>query len=263
MIRDAYDLAAKIIRSEGFEPENIEVAEVVERLRLAWKPRAVRVVLLAESHVWTAEDEVARTVQLPTEIEPTLDRSFARFVYCLGYGEKTLAPEIPHNSGTWQYWRLFHDTVRKPVVSGVAWGRNPTERVRKKVELLKQLREAGIWLVDASITALYRPSKGPLLKSRSNYKKVLQASWEAHVRDVIADCRGPAVLIVGRGVDDAIGDLVRRVVPEDKVDSIYQPNAHLRRRELWKYRLKLFELCRLHSMVSDRGASEPARQRTF
>ena len=83
MIRDAYDRAAAIV---GSEAESIEIAEEVERLRLAWRPSRVRIVMLAESHVYTSKDEALSRVRQPDGIET----GFVRFVYCLGYGEPSL-----------------------------------------------------------------------------------------------------------------------------------------------------------------------------
>src|SRR5208282_6217319 len=65
MIRDAYERAAKIIAARGQSPESLTVAEEVERLRLAWRPSCVRVVMLAESHVWTFERDTTSRVQQP------------------------------------------------------------------------------------------------------------------------------------------------------------------------------------------------------
>jgi hypothetical protein len=108
MIRDAYDRAAKIIAARGRSPEDFTVAQEVECLRSAWRPSHVRVVMLAESHVWTSEAETKSRVLQPDGIET----GFARFVYCLGYGERSLVvPSVSPNHGTWQYWRLFHDAA--------------------------------------------------------------------------------------------------------------------------------------------------------
>src|SRR5208282_936906 len=102
----AYCRARDIIGRD--RAECLAVAVEVEQLRLAWRPERVQVVVLAESHVWTSRDEIQSRVKQPNGKET----GFARFVYCLGYGEKDLVkPEVPHNSGTPQFWKLFHDTV--------------------------------------------------------------------------------------------------------------------------------------------------------
>jgi hypothetical protein len=84
-LRAAYDRAASLIGPD--RAESFEVALEVERLRLAQRPRDVRVVLLAESHVWTSPEETASRVRQPDGVVT----GFARFVYCLGCGEPSRA----------------------------------------------------------------------------------------------------------------------------------------------------------------------------
>ena len=88
-LRAAYDRAASVIGPNW--AESFEVALEVERLRLGQRPRDVRVVLLAESHVWTSQTETSSRVRQPDGVET----GFARFVYCLGYGEPSLAATGP------------------------------------------------------------------------------------------------------------------------------------------------------------------------
>jgi hypothetical protein len=140
----------------------------------------------------------------PNGIEP----GFARFVYCLGYGEPQLvSPRITQNGGTPQYWRLFHDTVRDPqlmVVGVLDW----RQRVKNKVALLMKMQRAGIWLIDASVTALYR--QGVRLVTGADYRAVPKACWECYIGQVLCGCTPSAVLIVGRGVGSVIEDAVRQ-----------------------------------------------------
>jgi hypothetical protein len=102
----AYGRVRDIIGRE--RAECLDAAVEVERLRLACRPERVRVVVLAESHVWTSPDEIRSRVAQPNGIET----GFARFVYCLGYGEPQLVePTVAPNRGTPQFWKLFHDAV--------------------------------------------------------------------------------------------------------------------------------------------------------
>jgi hypothetical protein len=244
MIRDAYERAAKIIAAKGQSPESLTVAAEVERLRLAWRPSCVRVVMLAESHVWTFERDTTSRVQQPDGTET----GFARFVYCLGYGEPSLvAPDVSPNSGTGQYWRLFHYAVRGPEVSSEEIsGKAKPERILAKLRLLNELKLAGIWLVDASVTALYKPGGERLLSSRNDYKEVLRACWEAHVANVIAGCSPSAVLIVGKGVNKALGELVAKAVPQAKICVVMQPNAHMTPEVRSNERRAVFDFCSRH-----------------
>lgn len=208
-LEEAYLRAAAII-GPG-RAESPEVALEVELLRLAWKPQNVRVIILAESHVWTTEAETRSRVRQPDGVET----GFARFVYCLGYGEPLLVlPEVLPNDGTWQYWRLFHDTVRAPddAYRALQKGGQPHLKARAvaKLALLREMKCAGIWLVDACVTALYQPG-GTRTASGRAYREILEACWKAHVCELTTQCSPSAILIVGKDMNSAIGHAVRQV----------------------------------------------------
>lgn len=231
------------------EIERLAVAVEVEELRLAWRPKRVQVVLLAESHVWTSHEEIKSCVRLPNGNET----GFARFVYCLGYGEPCLVkPKVAENRGTPQFWRLFHDTVYEPtphtpVLKRVV--RDPQKRIRNKLDLLEKMRNAGIWLVDASVSALYH--KGKKLAVGRAYHDVLKACWECYVGEVVCGCAPSAILIVGYGVKSAIGDQVRHDIGGAVVvETIKQPDARMSREDINHYRRVCFDLCCRHPAYS-------------
>ena len=96
-IETAVRLGASAIHERGFVAEHPAVALAVERHRWAWKPENVRILLVAESHVYTSEEELALRVQrelLPVEARhaPT---EYVRLIYCLGYGETSLLTRAP------------------------------------------------------------------------------------------------------------------------------------------------------------------------
>jgi hypothetical protein len=130
----AYGRARDIIGRE--RAECLDAAVEVERLRSACRPERVRVVVLAESHVWTSRDEIRSRVMQPNGIET----GFARFVYCLGYGEPQLVePAVAPNRGTPQFWRLFHDAVYGPTIPHArvmrAGEADSLKRVQNKLDL--------------------------------------------------------------------------------------------------------------------------------
>jgi hypothetical protein len=53
------------------------------------------------------------------------------------------------------------------------------KRVQHRLDLLNKMQSAGVWLVDASVTALY--DRGANLAG-SAYGKVLQVSWDLYIR---------------------------------------------------------------------------------
>ena len=242
----AYRRATDIIGRE--RAECLAVAEAVDRLRMAWKPDRVKVILLAESHVWTSPDEIRSRVKQPNGKKT----GFARFVYCLGYGEPCLVePPVKPNSGTPQFWRLFHNTLYEPTTpryTRLMKGGEPDrqKRMQNKLDLLKEMQSAGIWLVDASVTALVR-SGTPKLASGRAFRDVLKVCWESHIGEVVCGCAPSAILIVGKEVKSAIGDVVRQDVGHGiKVVSINQPNAHISGEARTRDRRACFDLCSRH-----------------
>jgi hypothetical protein len=173
------------------------------------------------------------------------ETSFAQFVYCLGYGEKDLVkPAVQRNGGTPQFWKLFHDTVYEPnttLAPVMKTGeRDGQKRVQNKSDSLEKMRSAGIWLIDASVTALYPKDT---LANRADIPKVLQMCWESHIGEVVYGCAPSAILIVGKGVEAAIGDRVCQDIGRDKVITINQPNAHMSEEVILRERRRCFDLC--------------------
>jgi len=208
-----------------------------------WRPDRVRIVLLAESHVWTSRDEAASQVHHPDRVVT----GFARFIYCLGGGEPTLVtPAVFPNYGATQYWKLLHDTVRGPHQShaGLMKGgeTNAAKRIENKLELLKSVRQAGIWLVDASISALYQA--GARLAAGSVYDRLLHDCWTSYVGEIICASAPSRVVVMGNQVDAAIGEALRRDLGAGvEVEVVHQPNAHMSAMELVRYRQQIFDLC--------------------
>src|SRR5579863_4369414 len=110
-ILTAHGCGRDVLKRAGLVAESPDVALQVEHHRWFWKPKEVKVILIAESHVYTSEPDLRiklRKTLLPNEMSFSPD-SFVRLVYCLGYGENQLLERKPEitNRGTWQYWNLF------------------------------------------------------------------------------------------------------------------------------------------------------------
>jgi hypothetical protein len=92
----------------GNDAEPLESVRLVETYRRYLKPETVRVVLLAESHVFTS-DEDRRIAIPPIDDLPGYPKQYARFVYCLGLGERDLTndPHHPRRDGTPQFWKVL------------------------------------------------------------------------------------------------------------------------------------------------------------
>jgi hypothetical protein len=207
-----------------------------------WRPDRVRVVLLAESHVWTSRDETLSRVQQPDGVET----GFARFVYCLGGGEpQIVSPSVRPNVGAAQYWKLLHDALHGPnhPHSGLLKSGEPDSqrRLENKLSLLHGLRTAGIWLVDASISALYRGGKRV---AGQPYTAVLRTCWDCYVGEVVRSSAPMAVIVIGQYVHDAIGGAIRKDLGDGvRLDVVQQPNAWRSAPSLLQYREQVFDLC--------------------
>jgi len=86
----------------GSEIEPIEVMRRAEEHRFYWRPKNVRVILLAESHVYTTTAELDRHLKISDEGFAIIPQGFVRLVYCLGYGEnETLDTPILNPKKQW------------------------------------------------------------------------------------------------------------------------------------------------------------------
>jgi hypothetical protein len=95
------------------------------------------------------------------------------------------------------------------------------ERLRNKIRLLLDLKAKGVWLVDASIVALYREgTKVP------NMFLALQESWRTYTRNVVASSEPEHVICIGQGVAGVVADDLKRSF-DGRFTVITQPNAYL------------------------------------
>jgi hypothetical protein len=214
----------------GSDAEPLDVLRRAEEHRSYWRPERVKVVLLAESHVYTTPEELARTISLPTSAPVDLPRGFVRLVYCLGYGENRLlnrSIESPANTGTPQFWKIFYSCANPIVTNGdfapILASTLAAQRISNKIMLLRRLQELGVWLLDASLAALYLPGR-PKTNS-GTLEACLQVGWDHHVRCIVETATPSHVVCIGKGVARALGKrLVDIGVP---VTVVPQPNARL------------------------------------
>ena len=205
MLAKCYEELSKIVPSHK---ESLEAAQCVEQHRLVWRPPSVHTVLLAESHVLTDDSELQmmRGCSQATT-HRRLHQTFARFVYCLGYGEHEFAgPALPSASGTSQFWKIFASCVRTPGPEAFAplqKGTNPSfaARIQAKLSVLEAMHKLGVWLVDASPVAL---STGSERVHPKNDPKVLKCSWQHYSKKLVEDAKPHSIVVVGKGVERAL-----------------------------------------------------------
>jgi hypothetical protein len=211
-------------------PEPLKTAFNVEEYRWYWKPEKLKFVLVAESHVYTSEQEAdvkidlsklnARVVGYPQDCPI----NFAKVVYCLGYG----APEIldhPEDAeaegGTKQFMDLFRQCIGFSSYSRAS--------LQSKSDLLKATKAKGVWLLDASCHGIAYGHMKRLFPDIVD--RIVPISWRTYVRPIIEDLQidPENVWIVGKGTHDLIlGKYARGN------NWIYQPNVRFKNNQKYK-----------------------------
>ena len=221
-IKAALAEGAKLLRQAGIEPETPGVALAVEKHRFAWRPKSVKVVLIAESHIYTSASDFALRVCkdfLPPEAQDT-PSEFVRIIYCLGYGEPELlsGKTQQRNAGTRQFWDLFGKlagTGKQPCRSR---GISRRDRIQWKVDTLSKLQTKGVWVLDASLHAMYTPG-GKRISNKLKFA-LHQLWWQEYGSHLLSGFPQAKVWIIGKTVAD---DLKKIKIPFD--GWIYQPGA--------------------------------------
>jgi len=219
-----------IVKLPGSDIELFFSCQLVEKYRQYWKPDKVNVILLAESHVFTSTSDLKYKLKEVDELEGYPDQ-YAKFVYCIAYGEQSITVGNHHPSksdGTPQFWKIFYSCVNKidsnrsfnPILKSKT---TTSERLENKVDLLLTLKAKGVWLVDASIVALYNNGKKPDSKT---FNEVIQTSWSGYTKNLIKEANPKHIIIVGKGVAKNVETDVHAMLGENYT-VIPQPQAHL------------------------------------
>ncbi|MEN4053269.1 hypothetical protein [Sulfurimonas sp. NWX79] len=223
--------------------ENVESfasVELIEKYRKFWKPNDVKVILLAESHVFTSLEEME--IELVLDTLKDYPKQYSKFVYCLAYGEKDLTKNSSHpkRDGTPQFWKIFYSCVNdiksnecfRPIQSSTHFDK----RIKNKIDILNRMKDLGIWLVDTSIVALYDNGKKP-----KNMPDIIKKSWEGYTKNIILDAKPNQIVVIGKGVAQTI----EKSLIENNLNYtvIAQPNAHLSSDEHLKNFQSYYKLC--------------------
>ncbi len=211
--------------------ESLPTAELVHRYREYWKPEKVKVLLLAESHMLTPDAERRQFAHIPRSDLPNYPTDYARFVYCLGYGERSLL--LPGNgpaSGTPQFWKIFFACIN-PVASNASFNpilkadRDTARRIVQKIDLLRQMRARGIWLLDASPIALKRPSGEEL--APPDYRTAMSLSWAHYLEPALAQLSPVHTIVIGDGVFRAFQQQLDSSIGRKAYTTLLQPQARI------------------------------------
>lgn len=237
--------------------EPLATISSVEQYRNYWKPDRVRVILLAESYVYTSAVDFSSRLKTSEFQRAGLDNypdNYVRFVYCLGYGEDGLLTRpVNKNTGTPQFWKIFYSCLFRiqknedcaPVMKkGTGFG----VRLSNKIHLLQKLKDNGIWLLDASVMALYGRDKG---LSSSKQDKVISTCWNSYIKNLIVEAKPLKLICIGQGVAKTLENRLALLSRETGVEIhfISQPQAHLPAQEHIRNYQRYYEICK-ESMAS-------------
>jgi hypothetical protein len=209
--------------STNFPIEDFESVKLVHDYRMYFKPETVKTLLLAESHVFTTTTERNVNHNLGN-ILPGYPNGFVRFIYCLSYGQShTLLSElVDKNSGTPQFWKLFNDSVpANHIITNI----HTKQKLRNKIVLLDEMKANGVWLLDASIVAVYKNGKKP---DSQDYKSILKESFDNYVLPVILAENPSKIVVIGKSVYDAIFSISDIEFQARNIEWIHQPNARFK-----------------------------------
>jgi hypothetical protein len=248
-LRTCYELITK--KFSNCQLDSFQTIQCVEDYRNYWKPKKVSVVLLAESHVMTTDRDsqvtLNNTLNQKSEL-PDYPQRYVRFVYCLGYGENELLqnPEDleSKNTGTWQYWKLLY-SCNELVDSNKDFARilkkstpKLKERIQNKIQLLRNLREKGIWLVDASIVGVNNLSK----KDRM---EIIKMTWDNYLHHMLFSLESDFhILTIGKTVNAALQESDKSIDYEERRGGlISQPQARLSKQDRLKEYQQSYTIC--------------------
>lgn len=211
----------------GDRIEPFESWRAADELRRYWRPQKVRVVLLAESHVFTDASEASIRVGNSRFTDDSIPNAFVKLVYCLGYGEnELLSRKMQANHGTRQFWEISYSSLHRVEHTSdfsnihKTKTRSLSERIQNKLSILQELKEQGIWLLDASLAALY-----PKPKVRGMYESCIAKSWP-YLFDLISEAHPEKLVVIGKGVRNRLESRIATLGVS--WDWIHQPQARLK-----------------------------------
>lgn len=226
--------------------DSLDAVRIVDQHRRFWRPQRPKVILLAESHVFTHLEELRPMDGCGTPGFQGLPDTYARFVYCLGYGEnRFVGTNVSGNGGTPQFWKILwsclHRVDQPTDFSPILVSRSEySNRLATKRSLLEELRERGVWLVDASPVALYAP--GRVKPSPVQLGQAIRLGWDRYVSSVIREAAPRSTVVIGSGVARSLGNRLDDAT-EGRHVVVSQPQARLTSAQHAAIRRMYFEVC--------------------
>jgi hypothetical protein len=249
-LKKCYDGLKRIV---GDDIESFEVVNAVDKYRQFWKPDDVKVVLLAESHIFTEEDEFKCKLNRSNLNLDGYPKNYVRFVYCLAYGENKLLEDegcINGNNGSWQFWKDLYSCIHKieanddfgPVLKGGT--PNFSRRIENKVILLQTLKKCGVWLVDASIIGLYKSNVYGTSEYQRRKREVIAHCWNNHTKHVLKKANSDFIICIGKGVGGLLGQHLNEKPSNGRYEILPQPQGRRNPTAIENAFQKYYNICR-------------------
>ena len=149
-------------------------------------------------------------------------------------------------AGTPQFWKVFfsciHMIENNESFTPILGKTSNKQRILNKIELLKILRDRGIWLMDTSIVALY--NKGTKPKSKV-IDKSLKISWEGYTRPLLEEVDPHHIIVIGKRVAANIQNDLKSM---DITFNVFeQPGAYLSTEKHLRNYQNYFKICKEHT----------------
>jgi len=249
LLKETYEKIKKKTKIKNLE--SFDIIKKVAEYRCFWKPKKVNVLLLGESHVITSDSDF-KTKLNPEYFKkyPELSkypREFVRFVYCLGYGENDiLEKSIDENRGTPQFWKIFYSCYHNVSSNSCFYhilkkNKSLEDRLKEKIELLKKLKQKGIWLMDASIVGLY-PKQKLGDNAQEVIQKVIEISWDSYLKHILQSIHPKHIVVIGQSVYNILQDKLNE--NEYDITQICQPQKRISNEEHLKNFKLYFDICK-------------------
>ena len=240
VLQHCYEQLKKVINGSL---ESFEIVHQVQKYREYWKPDDVKIILLAESHVYTTKEDFNLKLDTSRLDLPGYPDRYVRFVYCLGYGESgAVTGPVRKNTGTPQFWRLFYsccNPIRSPQdFNSILKTKAGIDSLANKINLLKKMKQLGIWLLDASIIGINDKNK-PL---PGKYDELILLCWKEYISHIVKETNPLHVICIGKKVGKILEKHIEELTGNNPT-ILPQPGAYLTKQELKELHESCYSVC--------------------
>jgi hypothetical protein len=239
------DLEALYEQCKELILDSKDVVEEVEKYREDNRSKKTSIVLLAESHSHTTQQEFNRLLKTDFRHSDGTRCHYVNYVYCIGNSESdALEHEGATKRKTSQYWRIFYSCLNHVKQNSDFHKFEhmlPEDRVSFKTNLLSDLKKNGIWLVDASIIGIN------VLDAKAR-NQIIKICWEARLQSLFRELKDEGltcVIIIGGTVNEALRSHLEEM--KLKVIRVDQPQRRLKGGHVRNFQI-IYKTCQKYKL---------------